>query len=160
MGGFGFSGSGYIGNTTDLKRIFEDCQWETYGAFVITQASNFEGTLSELPEVEDFYYIEITNSSVTLSALPDVYANPLMYYLYLNDNNATQSEVDTLISWIYDKRDLFPNGALLAVGGNNASPSGVYQTSTNPATGKEKIYALVNDPNGEGFGRWTITYTA
>ena len=40
--------------------------------------------------------------------------------------------------------------------GNNADPSGTYQYAAVPSTPQEKIYALVNDDDGEGFNTWTI----
>ncbi len=47
----------------------------------------------------------------------------------------------------------------LRIDGSNAAPSGIYQYSASPSTGKEKIYALENDDDAEGFNKWTITYT-
>ena len=40
---------------------------------------------------------------------------------------------------------------------DNAAPQGNYAASTNPASTAEKLYALENDPNTEGFNTWNIT---
>ena len=59
-------------------------------------------------------------------------------------------------SW-ENHRALFTNAAhVLNISGGGAL-TGVYQTSAAPATPAEKAYALVNDPNGEGFLKWAIT---
>jgi hypothetical protein len=44
--------------------------------------------------------------------------------------------------------------------GTNAAPTGAYADEDPPVTGKGMIYELVNDPETEGFNKWTITYTA
>jgi hypothetical protein len=77
------------------------------------------------------------------------------------DNGMTQSEVDTIIDDIYTNRANYTSATpSMNIGGTNAAPSGTYQYSATPSTGKEKIYALVNDDDAEGFNKWTITYTA
>lgn len=75
--------------------------------------------------------------------------------------NLTQAEVDTVIADIYANRANFTNAAPnLRIDGDNAAPSGTFQAAATPTTGKEQIYALINDPNGEGFNTWTVTFTA
>lgn len=41
---------------------------------------------------------------------------------------------------------------------DNAAPQGNYAASTNPASTAEKLYALENDPNTEGFNVWSVFY--
>jgi len=80
-------------------------------------------------------------------------------YLYLDNTAMSQAAVDGVIARIYADRALFTGNGTLLIGGNNASPSGVYQAANPPTTGKEKIYSLVNDNLVEGFKKWTITYS-
>jgi hypothetical protein len=81
--------------------------------------------------------------------------------IHAQDNGFSQIVVDNVIDQIYALRAIFTNAApSMNIGGTNAAPSGTYQYSATPSTGKEKIYALVNDDDAEGFNKWTITFTA
>jgi hypothetical protein len=72
-----------------------------------------------------------------------------------------QSAVDKFPQRIYARRASFTYATpTLNVGGTNATPSGTYADEDPPTTGKGYIYELVNDPETEGFNKWTITYTA
>ena len=72
----------------------------------------------------------------------------------------SQAAVDEVVENIYRLRANFTNAApALNISGNNATPSGTYQDGDPPTTGKEYIYELVNDPESEGFNKWSITYT-
>ena len=72
-----------------------------------------------------------------------------------------QATVDLIVSRIYARRVSFTAAAPSAnIGDTNSTPSGVYQDEDPPVTGKGYIYELVNDPEVEGFKKWTITYTA
>jgi hypothetical protein len=74
---------------------------------------------------------------------------------------APTAQVDAWVSAIYQRRAAFTAATpTLTIGGTNQAPSGVYQNATPPTTGKEYIYKLVNDPDLEGFKKWSITYTA
>jgi len=43
-------------------------------------------------------------------------------------------------------------------GTGNAAPSGTYQFTNPPTTGKEYIYWIVVDPLTEDFKKWTVDY--
>ena len=122
----------------------------------IISGTKINGSLSDLPP--NAYNYDFANTNITASAM---FASDVIHYLYANNNNWTQSDVDTVIASIYANRANYTYATpTLNIGGNNAAPSGVYQYAATPTTGKEMIYALVNDPDGEGFNKWTITYTA
>ena len=69
--------------------------------------------------------------------------------IQIQDNGFNQSTVDANINELYQNAY---TGGILNISGNNAEPSGTYQSATTPSTGKEKIYELVNTHG------WTITY--
>ena len=84
-------------------------------------------------------------------------------YLYeeikLDDNAYTTAQIDEIINAIYRLRANFTYATpSLNIGGTNAAPTGIYQEGTQ-STPAEKLYALVNDPNTEGFNTWTVTYS-
>jgi hypothetical protein len=76
---------------------------------------------------------------------------------YLRVSGQPTDIKDSIIERIYADRALFTDAAhTLNISGGGAL-TGVYQTSAAPSTPAEKAYALVNDPNGEGFLKWAIT---
>lgn len=76
----------------------------------------------------------------------------------INTTGRSQAQVDEVIARIYADRALFTYATpTLNIGGSNAAPSGIYQVSASPASGKEMIYRLVNPTGAEK--PWTITYT-
>jgi hypothetical protein len=94
----------------------------------------------------------VTGSFVGANALNDV---------RLQSNGMVQSVVDEIVEQIYSNRANYTSTTpSMNIGGTNAAPSGTYQYSAAPSTGKEKIYALVNDDDGEGFNKWAVTFTA
>jgi hypothetical protein len=96
-----------------------------------------------------------------LNGAPDMSSNTGILRLLYHNNGLSQDDVDAVVGEIYDRRLAFTSALpALNVGGTNAEPSGVYQDAAPPTTGKEMIYKLVNDPDAEGFNKWTITYTA
>lgn len=122
-------------------------------------ASVITGTLSDLPAGMESLVLYGNGSAITggVTAL----AATGVKVIVLSYGAKTQAQVDEIIARIYADRALFTAATpMLGIGGNNAAPSGVYQTSATPSTGKEMIYALVNDPNLEGFHKWTATFTA
>jgi hypothetical protein len=71
----------------------------------------------------------------------------------------SQADVDAVLAAIYARRASFTATApSLNISGTNADPSGVYQDADPPTTGLEYVYELRNDPEAEGFKKWTITY--
>ena len=74
-------------------------------------------------------------------------------------NSLSQANIDAFLSVMYSARATFtaatPTCNLL--GSGNAAPSGTYQAHVPPTSGKETVYDLVNDPNSEGFHKWSIT---
>ena len=73
----------------------------------------------------------------------------------------TQADVDTWVSKIYARRASFTHSTpVLYLHGTNSAPSGTYADEDPPTTGKGFIYKLKNDPEAEGFYKWTINYNA
>lgn len=130
----------------------------TYLLLSSTQ-STITGALADLPAGMTYLYLQNTSSAVTGGASP-VAARGIRE-VRIDNTGLNQTQVDDVIARIYADRALFTSAApILNIGGTNAAPSGVYQDATPPTTGKEMIYKLVNDPDGEGFKKWTIIYTA
>jgi hypothetical protein len=78
--------------------------------------------------------------------------------LYLGSQvQAPAGYKDDIINRLYADRVLFTNAAHSLNISDGPALTGVYQTSAAPSTPAEKAYALVNDPNGEGFLKWAIT---
>lgn len=168
------SGNLYLNNNTNM--IVDIRNIPGGGARYYFYSTQTTGDIANLPVGGDIYRFGHTQVSGNISTLP---AGGTTYYFYstnvaagsvahltsahrlqLISNNWSQSDVDTVISSIYNNRMSFVDPApILGIGGNNAAPSGIYQYSPTPTTGKEMIYALVNDPDNEGFNKWTITYT-
>ena len=78
----------------------------------------------------------------------------------ISGTGMSQQEVDDFIFSTYTARATYTNATpTLAIGGDNATPSGLYQAMVPPTTALEAVFDLVNDPAAEGFHRWSITYT-
>ena len=78
--------------------------------------------------------------------------------LRLDGCSLTQTEVDNVLADIYAGRAGYTYATpVLNLGGNNAAPSGTYADEDPPVTGNGYKYELVNDPESEGFNKWTIT---
>ena len=138
------------------------------------------GTLADLPATMQWLYLYNTQSLIT-GALADLPATMLRLYLYGTQSlitggasamaakgiddirlgpmaNQTIAAKDDVINRLYADRALFTRAAHdLDISGGEGPLTGVYQTSAAPSTPAEKAYALVNDPNGEGFLKWVIT---
>jgi hypothetical protein len=107
-------------------------------------------------------FIRLFATGCTVTGSPDFSSAALLQYFHVDDCGLSQAAVDAIVSDIYSNRAVFTQstGPFLEIGGTNSAPSGVYQYAATPTTGKEMIYALVNDDDAEGFQKWTITYTA
>jgi len=122
--------------------------------------NNFSGDLSSwiIPSTLSKLFME-SNSFTAAPTIP-IGASALSSYR-IHFNGLSQAAVDQICLGIYNNRANFTYATpALNIGGTNAAPSGIYQDATPPTTGKEYIYKLVNDPDLEGFNKWTITYTA
>ncbi len=113
----------------------------------------------------DWGLYEIGAGCTGLAGLVTSWAPTLMLLHYYSlVPVVTGGELDTLLAAIYAARADFPETDLdegkgiLEIAGTNAAPGGIYRDAVPPTTGKEYIYKLVNDPDGEGFNLWTITY--
>ena len=103
--------------------------------------------------------LRVRNTSI--SGAPDLSLAVALADFQYQDCSLSQADVDANLQAIYDNRADFTNATpALNIGGTNSAPSGVYQDATPPTTGKEYIFKLENDPDTEGFNKWTITYTA
>lgn len=77
--------------------------------------------------------------------------------LMFNNISPPVNNVNNILESVWQSRALFnPGSHNLYLGGTNPAPSGIYQAAVVPTTGKEFAYALVNDPNGEGFPLWSV----
>lgn len=76
-----------------------------------------------------------------------------------NNCGETQDTVDSVLERLYLDRALFTyTTPLLDISGtSNEAPSGTYQDGDPPTTGKEYWYEIVNDPENEGFKKWSVT---
>lgn len=119
--------------------------------------SSITGSLSDLGSSLIRFWASNTASVIDGGVVP--VACIAIQTCYIAGTSATQASQDSIINRLYADRALFIYATpTLAIGGTNPDPTGVYQTSANPATPLEKVYALVNDQNAEGFKKWTITY--
>jgi len=90
---------------------------------------------------------------------PDIGTNDSMANYRYHDNDLLQSDVDEVVEGIYNNFAHFTDPTPeLSIGGSNAEPSGIYHDDTPPNTGKEYIYKIVNDPDGTGNNKWSVTY--
>jgi len=84
----------------------------------------------------------------------------LLATLDASNNALNQAAVDAILLAMYTARATYTNAAPSAtLGGTNAAPSGVYADEDPPVTGKGMAYELVNDPEGELFRKWVISFT-
>ena len=146
------------------------------GSFYFQSNPNLSGDISALPSGADRYLFYSTSVSGSVADLP---SGASYYYFYstsvsagavahlttafiidLRDIGWPQADVDTVVASVYTARAVYTNATPeLDISGSNAAPSGIYQDATPPTTGKEKIYKLENDPDGEGFNKWGITHS-
>lgn len=99
--------------------------------------------------------------STLISGTPIFTSAVLLQNFQIHNCALPQATVDSIVQRIYNRRVSFTYATPSAnVGGTNAAPSGAYADEDPPVTGKGYIYELVNDPETEGFNKWTITYTA
>jgi len=79
--------------------------------------------------------------------------------IWVQDNALSQAIVNEIVRGVYAIRTSIAYATpMMNIGGNNADPSGVYQSACPPTTELEMVYALVNDPCGDGHNLWTVTY--
>lgn len=113
------------------------------------------GALSDVPGgVTVLYaYQDPLISPVGISALTKI--SDIRIY----SNGYSSAVVDATLQEMYTHRMGFTAASpSLRIGGNNATPSGIYQNATPPTTGLEYVYKLVNDPDLEGFKKWAISW--
>jgi hypothetical protein len=126
--------------------------------YLYSTSSTITGSLADLPPAME--YLVLGNTSSTITPGVGVRARAICG-LYLDSTGMSQAAVDAIAEWLYINRALFTYAWPSAnLGGTNAAPSGIYQDGDPPTTGKEYIYEVVNDPEGEGFNKWSVTYTA
>ena len=117
-----------------------------------------DGSLSDLAPLTALTHLWVYDSDVSGG---DISANVAMQDCRIYDLSWNQVTVDAFLLTLYNARATFTYATpALDISGTNAAPSGTYQYAASPSSGKEYIYALKNDDDGEGFNTWTITYTA
>lgn len=126
-----------------------------------TTSSIVTGALADLPAPMEHLYLHTTSSTITPGVGVRATAIREIRLDSTGMSGMSQAAVDAIAEWLYTNRALFTYATPAAnLGGTNAAPSGIYQDADPPTTGKEYIYEVVNDPEGEGFNRWTVAYTA
>ena len=167
----------HFGNCTLLTGDLSDLPASMITAY-FNSCSLLMGALSDLPA--SLTHASFYNCPLLTGALSDLPASMTYASFYncplltgdsighmtglgtcqIQDCQFIEAEVDAILADMYAERANFTdNTPELNIGGNNEEPSGIYQYSANPLTGKEHIYALVNDDDAEGFKKWAITYT-
>ena len=136
------------------------------GLSAITGLSDL--TLLRILVVAENSFVTISFASNPLMTHMDLQFNSLdglttsetvaVRFLGINDNGMTEAEIDAILLDAYTNRATYTSaGTIIAdISGTNAAPSGTYQYSATPSTGKEYAYALENDDDAEGFTLWTI----
>jgi hypothetical protein len=105
-------------------------------------------------------YLILSNTSSTITGGATAVSATGIIFIITENCSEDQATVNDVIDRIYADRALFTYAApSLYIGGNNAAPSGIYQYAATPSTALEKVYALENDDDLEGFNKWDITYT-
>lgn len=129
---------------------------------VITLYGNLSltGNIGHLvvPPLVRAYYIR---SLPGIAGWPDLSNNISMRVYDAFDNAYSEADVDGTLMELYETRMLRTWAGVIAINlsGSNSAPSGVYQDSAAPSSGLEYVYKLVNDPDGEGFKKLTVTVT-
>jgi len=148
------SGASYyhFGSTSVSGSVADLPSGANYYLFGSTSVS---GSVADLPSGASYYYFYST--SVSAGAVAHL---TTAFIIDLRDIGWPQADVDTVVASVYTARAVYTNATPeLDISGSNAAPSGIYQDATPPTTGKEKIYKLENDPDGEGFNKWGITHS-
>jgi hypothetical protein len=107
-----------------------------------------------LPSSLLYLYIQ----STSLSGVPIVSSATNIIKIDYDDCGLLQTDVDGMLQALYNSRSIFTYATpALDIAGTNAAPSGIYQDADPPTTGREYEYELENDPELEGFNKWTIS---
>jgi len=149
----------YLGSTSStITGSLADLPASILYLHLYNTSSTITGSLSDLPASMLYLHLGSTSSTITGGATA-VSATGIIFIITENCSE-DQATVNDVIDRIYADRALFTYAApSLDIGGNNAAPSGIYQYAATPSTALEKVYALKNDDDLEGFNKWDITYT-
>ena len=84
------------------------------------------------------------------------------YRTIVYENNLTQAQLDTILIaiWTNKANYTYATPTLDIAGTGNAAPSGTYQSTCPPVTGKEYAYDLTNGICTSAGPEWVVTYTA
>jgi len=127
--------------------------------YVFRTPSIITGTVAELPASALHIRAYETSSIITGTDIGAPAATGIQT-LHMQSTAYTAAQLDTLLQYIHTYRANWTNNApSLNIGGTNPAPGGIYQDATPPTTGKEYAFKLENDPDGEGFNTWDITFT-
>jgi hypothetical protein len=95
--------------------------------------------------------VDVTGSFATLVSLRD---------LQLQDNGFIQAQVNGVLTGIWGNKANYTYATpALNIGGTNAAPSGTYQSTCPPTTGKEYAYDLVNGICTADGPEWAVVFT-
>lgn len=117
-------------------------------------SNGISGSVSDIPQGMTTLSCGGANNSLTGGTPPNGIASLSMY-----NNNLSRATMDQILLGIYTNRANFTATTPTLVMTQNASPTGTYQNATPPTNGAEYTYKLINDPDGEGFKKWDISYT-
>ena len=121
-------------------------------------SSVITGSLADLKAAMVYINLASTGSVITGGATQ--MAALTMTYLNFNScASMSQANVDDVALRLYTDRAAF-TGATLAITstGTTPDPSGVYQNTTPPVTGLERVYKLVVDPDNDHDKVFTWSY--
>jgi len=128
-------------------------------AILYLDSTSVSGDISGWTLPASLFALRLDNTSV--SGTPNIASNTAMRQYYYHTCGLSQANVDAILLSVYNRRAAFTYATpALQVGGTNAAPSGVYQDGDPPTTGKEYAFEIVNDPETEGFKKWTVTFAA
>jgi hypothetical protein len=149
----------YLYNTSStITGALSDLPASMTHLYLSATSSTITGVLSDLPASMTYLHLGATSSTITGGAV--AMAAVGIAIVVTNGCSEDQATVNDVIDRIYADRALFTYATpSLEIGGDNAAPSGIYQYAATPSTALEKVYALENDDDLEGFNKWDITYT-
>jgi len=170
----------HLGSTTSsvITGSLSDLPANMVTLYLYLTSSVITGSLSDLPANMTTLYLHSTSSVVTgsLSDLPTSMVNLHLYStssvitggapkaairtVEIQSTGMLQAAVDAVLLAIYAARATYTYATpALNIGGTNQAPTGTYEDEDPVVSGKGAAYELVNDPETEGFKKWTITFT-
>jgi hypothetical protein len=155
---------GNLTNLTDFKCYYQSGWSQNISGWTLPSSLQYfridntsvSGDISgwTLPSSLQNFYIHYTS----VSGVPIVSSATNIQKIDYDSCGLLQADVDGMLQALYNSRSIFTYATpALDIAGTNAAPSGIYQDADPPTTGREYEYELENDPELEGFNKWTIS---